>query len=272
MSKGRRTRVAIVEAALEQASANGLEGLTIGALAERMKMSKSGVFAHFGSREDLQIAVLRAYEERFIADVLKAAVPVARGLPRLVALLRHWLAQTEAEARYGCIWISGASEYDDRPGAVRDELVRMIDGWRRELGRAIEQAVAVGHLVPTTRVDELIFNVNGVILALHHDARLLRSPDASAMACRSLDHIIDALRTPAAPALGLVSSPSLANPGTPAIAANPAIPATSAPLAPTAEPRSGHRPDQEGLTPDPDPGTLTASVPDFPTRQRPSAL
>ena len=207
MSKGQRTRAAIVDAALEQASAAGLEGLTIGALAERMKMSKSGVFAHFGSREDLQIAVLQAYEQRFVGDVLKAALPESRGLPRLVRLLRHWLARTEAEAnRRGCIWISGASEYDDRPGAVRDELVRMIDGWRAELGRAIDLAISEGHLVAATRADELIFNINGVILALHHDARLLRSPDAAAMACRALDRLIDALRTDQAPPVSLAGS------------------------------------------------------------------
>ena len=205
MSKGQRTRVAIVEAALEQASASGLEGLTIGALAERMKMSKSGVFAHFGSREELQIAVLQAYEVRFIDDVLKAAIPAGRGLPRLVRLLRRWLDRTEAEAQRGCIWISGASEYDDRPGAVRDALVRMIDGWRAELGRAIEQAVDAGHLVPDTGVDELVFNINGVVLALHHDARLLRSHDASSMAWRALDRLIDALRTEAAPPVSVAA-------------------------------------------------------------------
>lgn len=207
MSKGQRTRVAIVHTALEQASAAGLEGLTIGALAEKMKMSKSGVFAHFGSREDLQIAVLQAFEESFIADVLKAAIPERRGLPRLVTLLRRWLARTEADAnRRGCIWISGASEYDDRPGAVRDELVRMINGWRAELGRAIELAIAEGHLTADTDVAELIFNINGVILALHHDARLLRSADAPAMASRALDRLIDARRTGQAPAVSLATS------------------------------------------------------------------
>ena len=227
MSKGQRTRVAIVQAALEQASAAGLEGLTIGALAEKMKMSKSGVFAHFGSREDLQIAVLQAYEEAFIADVLKAAIPEPRGLPRLVMLLRRWLARTEAEAnRRGCIWISGASEYDDRPGAVRDELVRMINGWRAELGRAIELAIVEGHLAADTRVGELIFNVNGVILALHHDARLLRSDDAAAMACRALDRLIDARRTEQAPAVSLATAmPSSPTGATPSITPQP-IPST----------------------------------------------
>ena len=207
MSKGQRTRVAIVHAALEQASAAGLEGLTIGALAEKMKMSKSGVFAHFGSREELQIAVLQAYEENFIADVLKVAIPERRGLPRLVMLLRRWLARTEAEAnRRGCIWISGASEYDDRPGTVREELVRMINGWRAELERAIDLAVVEGHLAADTPVGELIFNINGVILALHHDARLLRSGDAAVMACRALDRLIDAHRTDETPAVSLATT------------------------------------------------------------------
>lgn len=287
MSKGQRTRAAIVETALEQASAAGLEGLTIGALAERMKMSKSGVFAHFGSREDLQIAVLQAYEQSFVGDVLKASLPESRGLPRLVLLLRRWLARTEAEAnRRGCIWISGASEYDDRPGAVRDELVRMIDGWRAELSRAIELAIGEGHLVAGTRADELIFNINGVILALHHDARLLRSPDAAAMACRSLDRLIDALRTDQAPPVTLAGS--LATPSVTA-AARPAV--ASSGMA-SARPSAGTAPPPAASVAGPDAlASGAASVPAIPavpassaspsptsspalspnTRQRPSA-
>ena len=108
--KGEQTRAAIVEAALELAARNGLEGLTIGALAERMQMSKSGVFAHFGSREDLQIAVLKAYERRFVDEVLVPGLKEKRGLPRLRAIFDRWLDRTAIEAARGCIWISGAAE------------------------------------------------------------------------------------------------------------------------------------------------------------------
>src|SRR5690606_26577638 len=124
--KGQQTRAAIVAAALEHAARNGLEGITIGALAERMQMSKSGVFAHFGSREDLQIAVLEEYERRFVQEVLVPGLKAPRGLPRLRAILARWLDRTAIEAASGCIWISGATEYDDRPGAVREELVGTV--------------------------------------------------------------------------------------------------------------------------------------------------
>ena len=126
MRKGEQTRAAIVDAALEMSARDGLEGLTIGALAERMRMSKSGVFAHFGSREDLQIAVLKAYERRFVDDILVPALKEKRGLPRLRAVFSRWLDRTAIEAASGCIWISGAVEYDDRPGSVREELVAMV--------------------------------------------------------------------------------------------------------------------------------------------------
>ncbi len=188
--KGQQTRAAIVAAALEHAARNGLEGITIGALAERMQMSKSGVFAHFGSREELQIAVLKAYEVRFIDTILKPALAEVRGLPRLVAILERWLAQTVIEATMGCIWVSGASEYDDRPGAVRDELVAKIQGWQREIGRAIGQAIQVGHLRPDTDIDDIVFGIYGVVLVLHHDARLMRSADALPRAQRALGRFL----------------------------------------------------------------------------------
>lgn len=208
MKKGQQTRRAIVDAAVEQAAVAGLEGLTIGALAERMHMSKSGVFAHFGSREDLQIAVLQAYETRFIDDVLKSAIPTVRGLPRLVAILQRWLSRTVIEASQGCLWISGASEYDDRPGPVRDELVRMIEGWRGQVARAVAQAIETGHLMADTDVEDLIFGINGVVLALHHDARLMRNPESLDRGRRAVDRLVDRWRTDAAPAVRLASPAS----------------------------------------------------------------
>lgn len=194
MRKGEQTRASIVAAALELAARDGLEGLTIGALAERMQMSKSGVFAHFGSREDLQIAVLKEYERRFVQEVLVPGLKAPRGLPRLRAILARWLDRTAIEAASGCIWISGATEYDDRPGAVREELVGTVRGWQRELSRAIRQAVETGELLSDLDVDELVFQLYGVILVLHHDGRLLDSPDALPRARRSVDRLIDGYR------------------------------------------------------------------------------
>ncbi len=201
MRKGEQTRSAILDAACELAARDGLEGLTIGVLAERMGMSKSGVFAHFGSREDLQIAVLKAYERRFVEDVLKPGLEAPRGLARLRAIFGHWLDRTAVEAASACIWISGATEYDDRPGSVRDELVGMVRSWQRELVRAIRQAIDTGELRADTDPGELVFDLYGVILVLHHDARLMDSADAPARARRAFDRLIDAYRTSeAAPA------------------------------------------------------------------------
>lgn len=194
--KGELTRAAIVDAALDLAACEGLEGLTIGALAARMRMSKSGVFAHFGSREDLQIAVLKAYERRFVDDVLLPALGAQRGLPRLRAIFERWLARTAAEAASGCVWISAAAEYDDRSGHVRDELVAMIRSWQREYTRAIEQAVAVGDLSDELDPQDLLFSIYGIILVVHHDARLLNSPDAVSRAHRAFDRLIAAHRSP----------------------------------------------------------------------------
>jgi len=196
MRKGEQTRAAIVEAALELAARNGLEGLTIGALAERMQMSKSGVFAHFGSREDLQIAVLKRYERRFVDDILVPALKERRGLPRLRAIFGRWLDRSVIEAAQGCIWVSGATEYDDRPGAVRDELVSMVRSWQRELTRATQQAIDGGDLRAGTDPSELVFEMYGVILVLHHDARLLDSPDALGRARRAFERLIASYQSP----------------------------------------------------------------------------
>ena len=191
MRKGEQTRAAIVAAAQDLAARDGLEGLTIGGLAERMQMSKSGVFAHFGSREDLQITVLKSYERRFVDQVLVASLKERRGLARLRAILRGWLNWTAAEAASGCIWISGAAEYDDRPGPVRDELVAMVRSWQRELGRAIAQAVEAKELPADTDALDLTFHLYGVILVVHHDARLMKSPDSVSRGERAIERVLD---------------------------------------------------------------------------------
>lgn len=216
LRKGQQTRAAIVTAALEQAARTGLEGLTIGALAEQMHMSKSGVFAHFGSREDLQIAVLKAYESRFIEEILKPSLVRPRGLPRLLAIVSQWLERTVIEAALGCIWISSASEYDDRPGAVRDELVSMVQGWQQEISRAVGQSIEAGHLRPDTDVDEVVFGLYGVILVLHHDARLMRSAQALPRARRAIGTLLRQSVTPDAPDIDSALRGAAATPRAPA--------------------------------------------------------
>ena len=206
--KGEQTRVAIIDAALDQAATRGLEGLTIGSLAERMRMSKSGVFAHFGSREELQIAVLKEYERRFAEDVLTASLEVPRGLARLETMLARWVEKSTREAECGCLWISCAAEYDDRPGAVRDELVAMIQSWKSALSKAIQLAIEAGELRADMDVSEMIFDIYGVILVLHHDSRLLASPSAASRARLAITRIVDARRAGPPPAASNAEAPA----------------------------------------------------------------
>jgi AcrR family transcriptional regulator len=193
--KGETTRAAIVDAAMTVARREGLEGLTIGLLADALGMSKSGVFAHFGSREDLQLAVLREYAARFVDEVLRPAVELERGLPRLQAMLENWLRLLARELEQGCLMIAGASEYDDRPGALRDTMVSIVTGWKNELLRAIDAAKAAGHLRADVESRQLVFEIYGLMLALHQDARLLRSADGVKRARAGLARLIDAART-----------------------------------------------------------------------------
>lgn len=176
--KGQQTRSAILDAALGVASHRGLEGLSIGALAEMTGMSKSGVFAHFGSREELQISVIREYHTKFEEEVFYPSIREPRGLPRLQALFERWVKRVSVELDSGCIFISGAVEFDDRPGPVRDALADMVLAWHQALERAIRLAIEVGHLAPDTDPGQILFELHGLILALHHDARFLRHPGA----------------------------------------------------------------------------------------------
>jgi len=188
--KGQQTRAAILDAALGLASHVGLEGLSIGALAEVTQMSKSGVFAHFGSREELQISVVREYNAKFEEEVFYPALAEPRGLPRLRALFERWVKRVSVEIDSGCIYISGAVEFDDRPGPVRDALASMVRAWHGALERAIGIAVEEGHLKPDTDAMQMLFELHGLILALHHDARFLRLPGAMDRVQRAFEHVL----------------------------------------------------------------------------------
>ena len=191
LQKGQLTRAAILDSALSLASQMGLEGLSIGALAEVAGMSKSGVFAHFGSREELQIAVIREYHRRFEEEVFFPAMREPRGVPRLRALFERWLRRVSVEVDSGCIYISGAVEFDDRPGPVRDALVGMVRSWQDALERAIRIAIEDGQLKPDTDTQQMLFEMHGLILALHHDARLMRTPGAPQRARLAYERLVN---------------------------------------------------------------------------------
>ena len=200
LMKGRQTRAAILDAALALASHMGLEGLSIGALAEVTQMSKSGVFAHFGSREELQISVVREYHAKFEEEVFQPSMRSARGLPRLRAMFDRWVKRVAVEIDSGCIYISGAVEFDDRPGPVRDALVTMVQTWQQALERAIRIAMEEGHLRADTDAQQVLFEIHGLILALHHDARFLRHPGAIERARTAFERVLSHYTTADAPA------------------------------------------------------------------------
>ena len=199
MRKGELTRAAILDVALGLASRDGLEGLTIGLLADRMNMSKSGVFAHFGSREDLQIEVLKLYHQQFEQEVFYPSMKEARGLPRLQGMFSRWIKRVTVEIASGCIYISGAAEYDDRPGAIREELVGMVLAWQDALYRCIRQATELGHLRSDTDPQQMVFDMYGLILALHHDARFIKRAGSVDRAYAGFERLLQSYQNPALP-------------------------------------------------------------------------
>ena len=188
--KGQQTKAAIVDAALGLATQIGLEGLSIGALAEVTQMSKSGVFAHFGSREELQISVIREYHSRFEQEVFYPALSEPRGLPRLRAMFANWMQRTSVEIDSGCLYISGAVEFDDRAGPVRDALASSVNTWLAALRRAIQSARELGHLRPDVDDEQVLFEIHGLILALHYEARFLKNPGSIARANAGFANIL----------------------------------------------------------------------------------
>ena len=190
LQKGQQTKAVSVEAALGLATHIGLEGLSIGALADVTGMSKSGVFAHFGSREELQISVIREYHVRFEQEVFYPAMNAPRGVARLRAMFDHWMQRTSIEIDSGCIYISGAVEFDDRAGPVRDALASSVLTWLAAMKRAIEQAKELGQLRADVNPEQMLFEIHGLILALHYEARFLQTPGSIDRANAGFDNIL----------------------------------------------------------------------------------
>ena len=190
-TKGERTRAAILDAALRIVSKAGLDGLTIGTLADATEMSKSGLFAHFGSREELLLAVLAHGQAEFTEVVFQPAIAKPRGLPRLKAMFINWLDWTEsAELPGGCPMIGGATEFDDKPGPVRDMLAGGQRTWIDTLKRTVRQAVDEGQLPADTDPEQIAFEMFGIALVVHHHRRLLGYPKARARALAALDKLL----------------------------------------------------------------------------------
>jgi AcrR family transcriptional regulator len=193
VTKGSGTRDAILDRALRLSSELGLEGLTLGRLAEALDLSKSGLFAHFGSKEALQVAVLDRAAARFADDVVRPALAAPRGEARLRALFERWLAWAGALPG-GCIFVQAASELDDRPGAARERLATLEKDWLDTIARLVRGAQQEGELVAELDADQLAFELHGAMLAWHHATRLLRDGVAEARARAALERLLGAAR------------------------------------------------------------------------------
>lgn len=193
MGKGDLTRQAILDRAVSLASAVGLEGLTIGRLAEEMELSKSGLFAHFQSKEALQVKTLEAAAARFVEHVVQPALAAPRGEPRLRALFEKWLTWDAAQPG-GCIFVAASVELDDRPGAPRDVLVKLQKDWLEFLAGAVRSAVSEGDFRRSTDPEQFAFQVFGIMLVWHHLTHLLRDPRASQRARQAFEALVAAAR------------------------------------------------------------------------------
>lgn len=190
-TKGERTRAAILDAGFHIVSKAGLEGLTIGTLAAATGLSKSGLFAHFGSREELLLAVMDRGQQEFLKLVVNPALAKPRGVPRLKALFVEWLGWTEsADLPGGCPMIGGAIEFDDKPGIVRDALATGQRAWIDTLTRATRQAIEQGQLAPDTDPEQLCFELFGIALVVHHHRRLLGYEKARSRALAAFEALI----------------------------------------------------------------------------------
>jgi AcrR family transcriptional regulator len=188
MGKGTDTRNEILAAAGRLAGQVGLSGLTIGTLASRTELSKSGLFAHFGSKQDLQLQVHAHNVDRFVAEVIRPALRAPRGEPRVRELFERWL--TWASMPGGCPMLAASFEFDDQPGPLRERLVRDQRDWFDTITMVFAGGITEGHFAPDADPRQFAQDLEGVMLAFHLTSRLLGDADAAARARRSLDALL----------------------------------------------------------------------------------
>ncbi len=190
--KSELTLAAIIGAGLDLAAEQGLEAITLQAVADRIGLSKSGVFSRIGSREALQKAVIEEFGRRFITDVFVPAMQQPKGLPRLLDIVNRWIVRLrDVEIHTGCLYTAGAFELDDREGELRDVLLNEVTRWRASLRRTVLQAVEAGHLKPDADADQLVSEINSLAIGLVHDARFLRDSRAAERAQKSWQRLIN---------------------------------------------------------------------------------
>ena len=192
MSKGEETRALILDDALAIASEVGFTGLTIGQLAEHTGMSKSGLFAHFKSKESLQLETLAWARERFTDVVIRPTLAAPRGEQRVRTLFDRWLEWETESLQGGCVFITATIEFDDQPGPMRDALVRNQQDWLDFVATVAGTAVTEGDFRADLDTEQLAFTLQGLMLGYHHAARLMHDPKALDRTRQALDQLLEA--------------------------------------------------------------------------------
>ena len=201
MSKGDDTRRLILDQAMSLASRTGLEALSIGGLSDEVGMSKSGLFAHFGSKQKLQLAVVQTAAQEFADLVIRPAFAAPRGEPRIRELVQNWIAWGQSSRRPGgCLFVQLTAELDDQPGPVRDLLVSLQRDWMDLLAESARRAVVEGHFSPALDPQLFAFSLYSHMLGFHHSNRLLADPRAMEYLTSCLDALFAASRVPPGPA------------------------------------------------------------------------
>ena len=193
--KGARTKHGILERAVDIASVEGLAGLTIGRLAEELEMSKSGLFAHFGSKEELQLATVEAAQQRFVDEMFRPALKAARGYPRLLAICRSWLDYIKRDVfPGGCFFAAASFEFDGRPGPIRDAVVTAMDVWLDALEKAIRMAKEEGHLDRGVDVKQLAFEINAIFFGANFSYQMRDDKRAISRAWKAIEDRLESVR------------------------------------------------------------------------------
>jgi AcrR family transcriptional regulator len=201
-AKGLRTREAILARAVDIASAQGLEGLTVGSLAEQLGMSKSGLFAHFGSKEELQLATVEIARHIFIDKVTLPAMAAPKGMPRLWSLINHWLVLVEKRVfEGGCFFTAASFEFDGRRGVVRDRIAEIMREWIRCITTSAQKAQEAGHLDPKVDATRLAFEVHAIAIGAHWAHQLLEDRQAYSRARTMALEKLRSVATPQCPSL-----------------------------------------------------------------------
>ena len=194
-TKGERTREAILTRAAELATQEGLEPLSIGRLADAMDMSKSGLFAHFGSKQELQLATVDHAAQLFVSEVIAPARAAPRGLARVWALCDHMVGYSERQVfPGGCFFAATSFEFNNKPGPVRERIGEMIRSWLSYLEHAVEQAQDAGELRRERPAREIAFELDALAQASNAQYQLFRDPAVFAHARRAIRERLESLR------------------------------------------------------------------------------